>query len=116
VPSIKGSSQELKADTKPVASFTQAIERVAYPVLKNVNLDMTFGDFVTVIGKVGTGKTSLLMSIMNETRLLSGFRTVTGTISYVEQEPFILSDSVKNNIVFGQDYNKERMDRVIRVC
>lgn len=36
-------------------------------VIRNVNLDLKSGDFLVVVGKIGTGKTTLLMSIMEET-------------------------------------------------
>ena len=32
----------------------------SYPVLKNINFDADEGEFIYLIGKVGTGKSSLL--------------------------------------------------------
>jgi ABC-type multidrug transport system fused ATPase/permease subunit len=34
----------------------------------------------------------------------------------VEQEPFILSGTVKENILFGQEFNRERLKKVIDIC
>ena len=73
------------------------------------------GDFLTVVGQVGCGKTSLLYSIMEETILQKGTSKIEGSIAYVEQEPFIFSGSVKNNILFGLPYEKERFERTIMV-
>ena len=84
-------------------------------VLSNINLDMKKGDFLTVIGKVGCGKSSLLYSIMDETVHKSGDKQIIGSIAYVEQEPFIFSASVKDNIIFGKSYNKARFWEAIRV-
>jgi len=70
------------------------LDTVDEPVLNNININLKSKDFLTVVGKVGCGKTSLLYSIMEETLLLKGERTVNGTIAYVEQEPFIFSASV----------------------
>ena len=44
-----------------------------------------------VIGHVGSGKSSLLATIMKECEVKKGRFTVTGSIAYVEQEPFMLS-------------------------
>lgn len=63
------------------------------------------GDFLAVVGQVGCGKTSLLYSIMDETIVNGGTTHVAGSIAYVEQEPFIISDSVENNIRFGQPFD-----------
>ena len=52
---------------------------------------MKRGDFLTVVGQVGCGKTSLLYSIMEETGVMKGNASVVGSIAYVEQEPFIFS-------------------------
>jgi len=58
-----------------------------------------------VAGKIGAGKTSLLYSIMEENRKLSGNLQVKGRIAYVEQEPFIFSGTVEENITFGLVYD-----------
>jgi ABC-type multidrug transport system fused ATPase/permease subunit len=41
---------------------------------------------------------------------------VTGNIAYVEQEPFIISGSLKDNILFGNEYDKIKFDRTIEAC
>jgi len=47
-------------------------------VLKNVNLRIKKGEFIYVIGKVGSGKTSLLKTLYNELPLISGDGYVAG--------------------------------------
>ena len=42
---------------------------------------------------------------MNETKVCKGDCLVQGTIAYVEQEPFIFSASIKENILFGKVHN-----------
>ena len=69
-----------------------------------------------VVGKVGSGKTSLLLSIMGETYIRSGTLSRRGSLAYVEQEPVIWSDSVRNNILFGLPLNEQRLQEVVRVC
>lgn len=74
-------------------------------VVKNLNFELGEGELMVVIGTVGSGKTSLLYSIMDETKLTSGSKRQNGTIAYVEQEPFIFSAPIKANIVFGRKFD-----------
>ena len=71
---------------------------------------------LTVIGKVGSGKSSLLATVMGETKIVSGKMERGGKIAYVEQEPCILSDSVRNNILFGLPLDEARLYEVVDVC
>lgn len=50
---------------------------------------------------------------MGETSVTSGNDLVKGKISYVEQEPFIFSASVRENITFGEPYDAERFENAI---
>ena len=56
-------------------------------------VDITFEagkqDFIAIIGPVGCGKTTLFNAIMRELEIVNGDVRVNGTVSYVEQEPFI---------------------------
>jgi ABC-type bacteriocin/lantibiotic exporter with double-glycine peptidase domain len=70
---------------------------------------------VIVIGAVGSGKSTLLYSLMHETSLTSGTHSQNGTLAYVEQEPFIFSASVKDNIIFGLPFDEERFNYAIEV-
>lgn len=61
-----------------------------------------------VCGKVGSGKTTLLYSLMSETIEMEGRSEVRGRIAYVEQEPFIMSGTVEQNITFGLPYDEQK--------
>ena len=47
-------------------------------ILSNVNLEINSGEFIYVIGKVGTGKSSLIKTLNAEIPLISGMGTVVG--------------------------------------
>lgn len=86
-------------------------------ILKDVNLKIEPGDFVGVIGKVGSGKSSLLLSLMNE--MVGHDGTVVrknGEIAFISQEAFLSNDTIQNNITFAKKFNKERFDRVLEKC
>ena len=71
---------------------------------------------MVVIGQVGSGKSSLLATIMKECELRRGEFAVNGELAYVEQEPFILSDTIKYNIILGKELNETRLAEVVKVC
>ncbi len=85
------------------------------PVLRNISIDVQPGQTVAIVGTAGSGKTTL-------TKLLSRLYDVTegqilidnidvrafslqslrSQISYIEQDVFLFSDTVFENITFGQ--------------
>ncbi|CAH1169239.1 unnamed protein product [Phyllotreta striolata] len=85
-------------------------------ILKNINVKATKDSLIGIIGPVGSGKSSLLQTILGELDILEGSVTVNGTVSYISQEPWIFSASIRQNILFGSKYDKSRYDEVLRVC
>ena len=51
---------------------------------------------------------------MNETNQTSGTQTVRGRIAYVEQEPFIYSASIRDNVCFGLVYDPQRFEIALK--
>nr|CAD7597267.1 unnamed protein product [Timema genevievae] len=92
--------------------FSESVENT----LTNINLTVKPGRLLAVIGPVGAGKTSVLHIMLRELPLASGSVTVQGKISYVAQEPWLFAGSVRNNILFGELYDRERYREVVRVC
>ena len=85
-------------------------------VLSHINLDIQGSKLLCVAGPVGCGKSTLIMSILREILPTSGTVNVVGSVSYASQEPWILSETIKNNIVFGEIYDEERYLQVIDAC
>lgn len=52
-------------------------------VLKNINVEVSNEEFVAIIGKVGAGKSSILLAMMKELSLISGEVDVNGSIAYI---------------------------------
>lgn len=86
-------------------------------ILKDINVSIQPGDFVAIIGKVGAGKSSLLLSLMNEMVSHAGSRIrKNGTIAYISQEAFLQNDTIKNNITFSKKFNQKKFDRILDNC
>ncbi|KAM7198968.1 multidrug resistance-associated protein 4 [Rhypophila sp. PSN 637] len=60
------------------------------------------GQLTSVSGPTGSGKTSLLLSILGQLSAVSGHITLHGDVSYAAQEPLILSGTFKDNITLGR--------------
>nr|CAD7404219.1 unnamed protein product [Timema poppensis] len=88
----------------------------AEPTLDKISLTVHPGRLLAVIGPVGSGKSSLLQMMLKELPLSSGKLSVNGKISYASQEPWLFAGSVRQNILFGQPYVRERYSQVVRVC
>ncbi|KAG8235220.1 hypothetical protein J437_LFUL015912 [Ladona fulva] len=84
--------------------------------LNKVSLDVKPGKLVAIIGPVGAGKSSLLHAILHELPLMSGSIKVGGRVSYASQEPWMFAGTVRQNILFGQEYDKTRYNHVVKVC
>ena len=89
-------------------------EEVSQDVLSELNFELKSGELMIVVGSVGSGKTSLLHALMNETNRTGGSHCVEGKIAYVEQEPFIFSASIIDNVCFGLDYEPEKFEVALR--
>lgn len=61
-------------------------------------------------------QSSLLQLILKELEQSHGELQVNGSTSYASQEAWLFSGTVRNNILFGQPYDKERYNEVVRVC
>ena len=85
--------------------------------LKNIDLTVANNELVGVVGAIGSGKTSLLMAILNEVPIVKcDDLTVNGSVFYVSQEPWIFSATVKQNILFGKPYDKKKFDKIAKLC
>jgi len=89
------------------------VESTSEEILSAIDFSLSKGDFLVVVGQVGSGKTTLLYSIMKETKICSGTRSCHGNVAYVEQEPFIISGTIKENIVFGKVFDEEFFDKAL---
>ena len=84
--------------------------------LKNIDFSANSSDLVAVVGEVGSGKSTFLSAVMKELELLDGSIKVNGKIAYVEQEPFIISGTLKQNILFGDKFDQDKFNKVVEVC
>ncbi|KAG1695187.1 hypothetical protein DVH05_020828 [Phytophthora capsici] len=86
------------------------------PLLSNVNLTVKKGDLVIVHGSVGSGKSSLCSALLGEMDKLAGGVFVRGRVAYYSQQTWIQNMTIRDNILFGLPYDKEKYSKVIAAC
>ncbi|KIR43264.1 metal resistance protein ycf1 [Cryptococcus deuterogattii 99/473] len=86
------------------------------PILQDINLDVKKGELIALIGRVGDGKSSLLGAILGEMTRSEGSVTLRGDVAYFSQNSWILSATVKDNIVFGHRFDKQFYEQVLDAC
>ncbi|KOM27449.1 hypothetical protein LR48_Vigan406s025900 [Vigna angularis] len=86
------------------------------PTLRDVNLEIKWGQKIAICGPVGAGKSSLLYAVLGEIPKISGTVNVFGNIAYVSQTSWIQSGTVRENILFGKPMEKTRYESAIKVC
>jgi len=92
-------------------------------VLKNLNLHIKKGECVAIVGESGCGKTTLVKAIMGLYPISSGsiyfgkknLNTLAVTelrkkVAYVPQNTFLFADTIKENLVMGQDISNEEIE------
>nr|XP_029714518.1 ATP-binding cassette sub-family C member Sur-like [Aedes albopictus] len=87
-------------------------------VLQINRLDIPKGKFTIIVGRSGSGKSSLLAALLREINHLSGevIWSQYSTIAYVPQRPWLLNANVRENILFGEPFRPKRYNRVLRAC
>ncbi|NXR48113.1 MRP4 protein, partial [Hippolais icterina] len=86
------------------------------PALQQISFTVRRGELLAVIGPVGAGKSSLLSAMLGELPKDTGLINVTGRIAYVSQQPWVFSGTVRSNILFDKEYEKEKYENVLKVC
>lgn len=97
------------------------------PVLKDVNIEIKPGQTVAIVGQTGSGKTSLVKLINRTFDVQSGsvkvdgidvrdwyLETLRNQISIIEQDVFLFSRSIAENIAFGKP--TATMDEIIHAA
>ncbi|KAL3686877.1 hypothetical protein R1sor_013186 [Riccia sorocarpa] len=100
------------------AAFSWSHSRVEDPqwIISEIFMAVPAGSLVVILGKVGSGKSSLLNSILGEMRCVQGSMLVRGRLAYVAQTPWIQCGTFCDNVLFGQPFDIDRYKRVLDAC
>ncbi|KAG0364528.1 hypothetical protein BGZ54_007412 [Gamsiella multidivaricata] len=86
------------------------------PVLQKISLAVREKTITAIVGRVGQGKSSLLSAIIGEMYKLEGSISIRGRIAYVPQQAWILNATLRDNILFGNDFDPIQYQQVLYAC
>ncbi len=132
-PNIRDEADAVKVDTlSGELSFnhlTFAHKNVAEPILKDIHLQVDAGTTLAVIGRTGSGKTTLVNLLLRLYRTepnmitLDGYdigriplKTLRENIAYVPQDNFLFSDTLRANIAFGSEDNINQVEEAAKAA
>ncbi len=124
--SYKSTEDEEKFDTKSLIEVKDV--EFAYDnkkmIINKLNLDIKEGEFIGIVGPSGCGKSSLIKlltkleentggNIILDKRNISSLsrRDIAQMIALVPQNPFLIADTIKENICYGV-HNKVTMEEI----
>lgn len=82
-----------------------------------LNFRLRHGQLCTITGRIGSGKTSLLLALLGELPLRSGSIEINGRVAYASQEAWLFPGSIRANILLcGRTLDADRYQRVLRAC
>jgi ATP-binding cassette subfamily C (CFTR/MRP) protein 1 len=85
--------------------------------LTNLNFDVKKNRLIAVVGGVGSGKSSFLSALLGEMHKLNyGKISVNGKTAYVPQQAWIQNATIRENILFGNKYERDVYRKVIQAC
>ncbi|KAM6924039.1 ATP-binding cassette sub-family C member 5 [Xenentodon cancila] len=97
-------------------SSTQSIRPPLHKTLHRIDLRIKRGALVGICGSIGSGKSSLLSALLGQMTLLEGKVAASGGFAYVAQQAWILNDSLKENILFGNQFDSDKYNAVLEAC
>ena len=102
--------------------------------LHDMNVEFPIGKLTVICGSTGSGKTSLILSLLGELKTLVGESylpdprefsmsepdlltgTVPSGVAYAAQSSWMLNATVRDNILFGRPFDSDRYWKVIEAC
>ena len=106
-------------DTKYAIKISQAnIGLNNQKILMTIDeLNIIKGESPIIIGEVDSDKNYLIQTLIDKLMILSKKEfNIDGMISYALKKPFIINDTIKNNIIFYSEYNEEKYKIIIKYC
>ncbi|KAF5334268.1 hypothetical protein D9758_015549 [Tetrapyrgos nigripes] len=113
------SSKEESTESKKLrkSSIDSLTPRQESPFqVQNIEMKVPRQSLVAIVGRVGSGKSSLLQGLIGEMRKCSGNSSFGGKVAYCPQTAWIQNATLRDNILFGQAFDEERYWRVMETA
>ncbi|TPX46318.1 hypothetical protein SeLEV6574_g03291 [Synchytrium endobioticum] len=88
---------------------------IDHPHILNLTMTLEKGRLIGVIGDIASGR-SLLAALMGQLKKTKGSISKFGSIGYLPQEPWLVSSTLRDNVLFGFAFDQSKYDEVIKIC
>ncbi|KAK3825331.1 MAG: ATP-binding cassette transporter 1 [Benniella sp.] len=95
---------------------TYSWQKDSAPAVRDINLALKRDELLSVIGRVGSGKSSLIAALCGDLERISGEVRVRGSIAFVPQQAWIMNETLRENILFGNPYDPVYYQKTIEAC
>jgi ATP-binding cassette subfamily B multidrug efflux pump len=125
---VNRSSKRIRGEIR-IQNLTFSYHKDAKPVLKDISLRLDEGSSLGIMGKPGSGKSTIvsllfrLFPVPEHCIFVDGreiheipLAVLRGAIGYVPQDSFLFSDTIRNNITFGMDETSSQIEEIHRVA
>ncbi|XP_025086337.1 multidrug resistance-associated protein 4-like isoform X1 [Pomacea canaliculata] len=85
-------------------------------VLVNIDLDIEKNKLYAIVGPPRSGKSCLLMAVIGELERQKGHLFHHGRLGFVPSTPWMCPGSIRDNIIFGAEFSKNRYNQVLYAC
>ncbi|XP_028408178.1 multidrug resistance-associated protein 4-like isoform X2 [Dendronephthya gigantea] len=109
--------REQRAPLKRKEPFSQRAKTNNTAILNDVTFEVATPGLVLVCGPVGSGKSSLLETVLDgELLVTKGVVRHSGSLAYVSETPWVFPGTIRENILFGLPYEENRYTETLRAC
>ncbi|KAJ8606602.1 hypothetical protein MRB53_040831 [Persea americana] len=101
--------------------------------IRDLDIEFPVGELSVISGPTGSGKTSTLMALLGEMTVVKGHAYLPGarnredsqilpgselidSVAFCAQSAWLLNDTIRNNILFSNEYDSSRYEQVIKAC
>ncbi|KAJ7120034.1 ABC protein [Mycena epipterygia] len=79
----------------------------------DISMAVPRGSLAAIVGRVGSGKSSLLQGLIGEMRLVQGSFSFGGRVAYCPQSAWIQNATLRENVLFGLPFEEKKFWRVM---
>ena len=102
----KGAAPALDHDKEKIPGFK----------IEELSVTVPRGALYVVVGEVGSGKTSLLMAMLKEMEQKQGTLSLSGSLAYTSQDPWIQNATLRANVLMGRPMDDDRYHTTLDAC